>query len=112
MPGHHHHSFDDASVEFDEDFVRSATIHEPSAQARLRAFQSDAGGADAVAGSVRESRTAATWPPPRVVRLPTRVPRVLGGTAGRFFATHPIMCRLAAVVATAGVTLGILALTR
>jgi hypothetical protein len=110
MPGHH--SFDDASVVFDEDFVRSATIHEPSAQARLRAFDNDAGVADTAAGSVRESRTTATWPPARVVRLPTRAPRGFAGTVRGFVFRHPLLCRLAAIAGAAGVTLGVLALTR
>jgi hypothetical protein len=96
--------FDDAMV-FDEEFVRSAAIHEPSARARMLAAQwvDEPPQSTEWRGNVGFDAQVMTFAPRR--RGPWRALRTWGQR-------HPATVQIVAVLLTAAATVGVLALTR
>jgi hypothetical protein len=97
--------FDDAMV-FDDEFVRAASIHEPSARARMLAAQwvdEPPQTPPSWRGSVGFDAQVMTFAPRR--RGPWRALRA-------WAQRHPTSVQILAVVVAAAATVGILALTR
>jgi hypothetical protein len=101
-----HSAFDDLDIVFDEAFVRAASIHEPSARARMLAsrWQDEPPEATGWRDEVGFEARAVT------VIAPTRrhFTRVAGWAITRWALRHPILVRLGTVAVTAAATLGIL----